>query len=179
MASKHTPGPWDVARYSNYEGFSIWAPGAGCIAERWSPSEDRDTPFEANARLIAAAPELLEACRAMLTASEIHGAVVGLFEKPAHASGTALASEDSDGGSDDPWPLRKRFRRCRFWHGRLKTWRSTFSISWHDAGCRCWFGIAPPHSRYCGSYGFRYLFTLPFAGNLCGAFEKVSGQWAY
>ena len=57
---KHTPGPWEVAQYENYSGYSIWAKDAGCIAERWYPSETTEIPIEANARLIAAAPQLLE-----------------------------------------------------------------------------------------------------------------------
>ena len=60
-AIQHTPGPWEVSRYTNYCGFSIYAPDAGCIAERWWPTVEKDIPIEANARLIAAAPEMLAA----------------------------------------------------------------------------------------------------------------------
>jgi hypothetical protein len=57
--AQHTPGPWEINKYLNYEGFSIYGPdGTGCIAERWWPSKT-DIPIEANARLIAAAPEML------------------------------------------------------------------------------------------------------------------------
>lgn len=66
MKTKHTPGPWTVQRYSNYNGFSIWAPNIGCVAERWCPSEDTETPFEANARLIAAAPDLLNSLQELM-----------------------------------------------------------------------------------------------------------------
>lgn len=62
----HTPGPWELQHYTNHIGFSIWAPNAGCIAERWYPTENNDTPIEANARLIAAAPELLALAKHIL-----------------------------------------------------------------------------------------------------------------
>ena len=62
---EHSPGPWEVTKYVNYSGFGIYAPGRGCIAERWYDTE-QPSPYRyeigANARLIAAAPELLEAC---------------------------------------------------------------------------------------------------------------------
>jgi hypothetical protein len=62
METKHTPGPWHIAKYENYYGYSISADGVGCIAERWWPcKQDIDLPIEANARLIATAPEMLEA----------------------------------------------------------------------------------------------------------------------
>lgn len=63
---KFTPGPWEISRYTNYIGYSISAPGAGCIAERWYASEREDAPIEANAHLIAAAPEMYEALGAMI-----------------------------------------------------------------------------------------------------------------
>jgi hypothetical protein len=64
--TKHTPTPWSVQRYGNYNGFSIWAPGAGCVAERWSPSEDKETPFEANAKFICRAVNSHDALLAAL-----------------------------------------------------------------------------------------------------------------
>lgn len=30
-----TPGEWKATTYSNYAGWAVYAPGAGCIAERW------------------------------------------------------------------------------------------------------------------------------------------------
>lgn len=76
--SKHTPGPWE-AEYSDY-GDEIWFGGSGCgmwairgpdacylagCAER-SPAEKATA--ESNARLIAAAPRLLQACRGLVSA---------------------------------------------------------------------------------------------------------------
>ncbi len=51
---------WEIAAYTNFVGFSIWAKGSAPIAERWWPSEEASIPILANAQLIAAAPELLE-----------------------------------------------------------------------------------------------------------------------
>ena len=57
----HTPGPWEITTYTNYEGWSIHAPGDGCIAERWYPShmdEAFNERMHANVALIADAPKL-------------------------------------------------------------------------------------------------------------------------
>lgn len=76
--AKHTPGPWEVERVnSDYPhdiclGYDI--PGEGCpilIATVFSDEDDAPisvTEANANARLIAAAPDLLEACRRALDA---------------------------------------------------------------------------------------------------------------
>jgi len=53
--SRHTPGPW-VAKGNN-----IWA-GDECIGDVWSHDGQWSTR-DANARLIAAAPEMLEALK--------------------------------------------------------------------------------------------------------------------
>lgn len=67
----HTPGPWTIYKRHEGRGFYVReicgapeAPGErGCLAEiRGVDSSVND----ANARLIAAAPALLEACKAML-----------------------------------------------------------------------------------------------------------------
>ena len=57
MSTQHTPGPWQYKRTSgfDYGSTAYWVPGI-CT--------NIDT--EANARLIAAAPELLEALKAVL-----------------------------------------------------------------------------------------------------------------
>jgi hypothetical protein len=64
--SKHTPGPWRAQLHEDFEG--QWGVVSTCeiewlIAEA-APHIDGD-PDEANARLIAAAPELLEALQAL------------------------------------------------------------------------------------------------------------------
>lgn len=65
METKHTPGPWQVAQYGDpYTGhghISI-VRGEEKIARLTGISPQRD---EVNSRLIAAAPELLAACKAL------------------------------------------------------------------------------------------------------------------
>ena len=57
--SKHTPGPWVTSRENVYEYSRGHLLGAKriCVVDDWIPSN------EANARLIAAAPDLLAACK--------------------------------------------------------------------------------------------------------------------
>ena len=67
----HTPGPWEVYGNSD-EGLSVRSsaiPGAVCFMA-WI-FQDTKGEGEANARLIAAAPDLLAALKALLTAPEI------------------------------------------------------------------------------------------------------------
>ena len=65
--SKHTKGPWTAERGYDDQGqihptlHTIWSEGTLLIARTcFAPAS------EANARLIAAAPELLEACKRLL-----------------------------------------------------------------------------------------------------------------
>ena len=66
--SKHTPGPWNAKEEWLYKGKHHTA-GNGpevlgiCIVRRHSDADGRCEVAEANARLIAAAPDLLEACK--------------------------------------------------------------------------------------------------------------------
>jgi hypothetical protein len=65
---KHTPGLWHIIENKNENEetrpFSIWDNNLTFIAR--VIKEYPSVKAEANARLIAAAPELLEACKAML-----------------------------------------------------------------------------------------------------------------
>ena len=77
--SKHTPGPWRVQPYTWQRGnVSVFAPKFGrapygaCVA--YTPCSDGvggAAGALANARLIAAAPELLEALRRLLAAYSV------------------------------------------------------------------------------------------------------------
>ncbi|MEN6401634.1 MAG: hypothetical protein ABFD94_06790 [Armatimonadia bacterium] len=58
----HTPGPWRVALQSDYAWTEINV-DAGTRAYVCTCGHKGDVEAEANARLIAAAPELLTACR--------------------------------------------------------------------------------------------------------------------
>lgn len=69
MSAAHTPGPWSMSAYIPYEGhasarYYIY----GHCGDSRSPTvahikNSTKQPMEANARLIAAAPELLDALR--------------------------------------------------------------------------------------------------------------------
>lgn len=64
MATQHTPGPWKAEAPSEY-GISIVAPSGGSLGCAW-PEDLLGNMHDAvaNARLIAAAPDLLEALSA-------------------------------------------------------------------------------------------------------------------
>jgi len=77
MTTKHTPGPWTYERlYPHKKGCAIGTgnltnPTASTlIATAWNTTKGlsgpQDEETEANARLIAAAPELLEALQGMM-----------------------------------------------------------------------------------------------------------------
>ncbi len=76
MAAKHTPGPWDTL--DSALGIQVVAKGedeepvALAIVRSWcgQPVAEEITP---NARLMAAAPELLAALEAFVSANERHG----------------------------------------------------------------------------------------------------------
>lgn len=58
MNAKHTPGPW------KFEDEYVRAPGGDAVADPYcQATAEWGEEMEANARLISAAPELLEACK--------------------------------------------------------------------------------------------------------------------
>ena len=66
--SKHSPGPWIVDRHADNEELVVrsdpdWGIVANCQTDSYSLSEQENlmAEIQANARLIAAAPEMLEA----------------------------------------------------------------------------------------------------------------------
>jgi hypothetical protein len=61
MSAKHTPGPWSS------DGSHIYAPDGEIIAQVHNPgSKEADYPLVQNRNLMTAAPELLEALKALL-----------------------------------------------------------------------------------------------------------------
>jgi len=73
MGQTHTPGPWTIKQATSSAMVSVYAGGFN-VACTGSANVEEDNA-DANARLIAAAPELLEACREalnMLGASRDH-----------------------------------------------------------------------------------------------------------
>lgn len=67
--AKHTPGPW----YCHPNGYGAYRIKTGqddtsptlCSRNYWDSSDSRAEESAANGRLIAAAPDLLEACMAL------------------------------------------------------------------------------------------------------------------
>ena len=73
--SKHTPGPWEIEEHYHFGYRWISGPEHSQLAQVvWCmEDEDRSPECEANAHLIAAAPELLEALENLLKVHEGEG----------------------------------------------------------------------------------------------------------
>jgi hypothetical protein len=64
METKHTPGPWKIHHNIGHKNeLGIIADNAPCIIAIMGNQKEWPKEAEANANLIAAAPELLEACK--------------------------------------------------------------------------------------------------------------------
>lgn len=72
MTTKHTPGPWstEVDRKKALE-INIVSGNRPFVATAW-PANHPDKEQEANARLIAAAPDLLKALEELLEVTDFH-----------------------------------------------------------------------------------------------------------
>jgi hypothetical protein len=73
---KHTPGPWHVDQQNVHVGQVCTCHGdmPGTWFEVWSANWGEGINQKANAHLIAAAPDLLEALKILATQAESHGA---------------------------------------------------------------------------------------------------------
>jgi hypothetical protein len=69
----HTPGPWSAARSKLNDLWTVYAPKEKNIAAVHDPYGDDDAVSEANARLCAAAPDLLDALKVMVLVAEDQG----------------------------------------------------------------------------------------------------------
>ncbi len=80
---KHTPGPWRVVEDAGDDRHGIYAKGFGFVAFCGFSvyPEQPDHPWTvqppANARLLAAAPDLLEACEALVQSFEDESDAIG------------------------------------------------------------------------------------------------------
>ncbi|MCU4119345.1 hypothetical protein [Variovorax sp. N23] len=93
-AATHTPGPWPIERRQT----SITAIGP-CVADEYAGSAWLDVS-EADAQLIAAAPDLLAACQQFMYSvphTEIHGEPGSLLEvmRTAIAKATGAAEREA------------------------------------------------------------------------------------
>ncbi len=63
--TEHTPGPWELIHFG---GPQIGHKASGdAVCTMWGDENDPADPFHANARLIAAAPDILEALEIAVT----------------------------------------------------------------------------------------------------------------
>jgi hypothetical protein len=81
VSAKHTPGPWSIDRTGEHHGQRPYGISAGKrgptpknIVNWGGIAAPASQESETNARLIASAPDLLEACRAGLYVAEAEGA---------------------------------------------------------------------------------------------------------
>lgn len=88
--SKHTPGPWWFAQHDEFGRYDVGngdAPMFRTIAPadsgpgEWSITDYRHDHQEANARLVAAAPEILEALKGLVSAVEAEGDAERMTER--------------------------------------------------------------------------------------------------
>lgn len=98
MSAQHTPGPWAVSRNNagaiplHFQPLEvIGRGGACCVAAKLGDGPEA----LANAHLIAAAPELLAACQALLAEAELHG----LTDNDAHLREARAAIAKAKGGA--------------------------------------------------------------------------------
>ena len=89
MSAKHTPGPWSWG--SDYNGLYGAGPDNDVLStayyeNMWLSHKRDEAEREANARLIAAAPELLEA---LIAVKEVLDFAIGADLVPPHADGPA------------------------------------------------------------------------------------------
>jgi len=83
---KHTPAPWSISAYANNKIMAAIDWENICIAtiEQKTGFADVKIPFEANARLISAAPELLanlEQCLVCLQVLDPENPAIGMAEQ--------------------------------------------------------------------------------------------------
>lgn len=83
MSGKHTPGPWTTDKADHdapYQDIKIKAGKHHTVCTVWiddAPVHDFNSLQEANARLIAAAPDLLEALRKVVALWDHHASAHG------------------------------------------------------------------------------------------------------
>ena len=87
MSAQRTPGPWYIDRYHN-QVLIVDASGhqvANCAPARWNNRDEQVPLAEANARLIAAAPSLLDALHKIVAYEDELSATLTGMAVVAHA----------------------------------------------------------------------------------------------
>jgi hypothetical protein len=90
MCTQHTPGPWKIADRTRYPWWNVTTQAGDYVAE---VECDPDAPDEshANARLIAAAPELLAALNGVVNEFDRMNASRDDYDKLGETSGMSWA----------------------------------------------------------------------------------------
>jgi hypothetical protein len=86
MSAKHTPGPWTVTPESYGEPFgsrTVNGPEFALVAVVWNGNSEGQEEANGNARLIAVAPELLEALRECASMLQDNYEALGYATQPA------------------------------------------------------------------------------------------------
>ena len=81
MKAHHTPGPWKAHKQTIVQGREFWIGGADAgagFAQEVADVYTHHSHGEANAHLIAAAPELLSALEELIICLQHHSGVTGL-----------------------------------------------------------------------------------------------------
>lgn len=87
---KHTPGPW---RRVAFDILGSTAEGNGMVAEVTTDGLSNLAEADANARLIAAAPDMLTALKTGQAMAQVHAATLTIEGKPQDARSWALYAE--------------------------------------------------------------------------------------
>lgn len=94
---KHTPGPWKAAHNAPFR-WAIHGPRNEWIAQTDAAFDDGSSgspdACEANARLIAAAPDLLAVCRAVVAGTNAKNGFVGVGSDIYMAARAAIAKAE-------------------------------------------------------------------------------------
>lgn len=103
MTHTHTPGPWHCSHETSLHGTKlIYGADGYLIADAGRIHHRTETEMEANARLIAAAPELLEACKSFLSiihaACEMDEKILRLSELDTQTTLAEIAITKATGG---------------------------------------------------------------------------------
>ena len=89
---KHTPGPWEAEWHRKYKQWNVFPEsGKAVVSVTDLCGEYSKEETEANARLIAAAPELLEALQGLLDCMAIPSSICK--ERPAYEAARAAIAK--------------------------------------------------------------------------------------